>query len=113
MVESHQLNLAGLEAEGCTTAMILRGFDRLRRQVALRVAGQEGTFVGYDRVEMLFDTGVPSDLLCLVCCVLDRTSPHHHKVRYAAYAVIGESGDRHTDLLIAYAVGTTVVPRKS
>ena len=112
IIESQQLTLTDGDAEGCTAATILQAFDRLRRQVALRVAGSEGVFAGYDIVEILFASSVPSDRLCLVGCVLEQPAQRHHQVRYTAYAVLDAQspGVQSTDLLIAYAIGTTVLP---
>ena len=115
IIESQQLTLTDGDAEACTAATILQAFDQLRKQVALRVAGSEGVFAGYDTVEILLASSLPSDRLCLVGWVLGQPAPRHHKVRYTAYAVLDAQspGIQSTYLLIAHAIGTTVMPCES
>ena len=111
VVASERMNATGV-TRVISAATILKGFDRLRRRIAMRMAGEEGAFVGYERIELFFENEVSSDGLCLVGWVLPSPSSSHHRVRYSAYTLLSDEragvGDR--DLLIAHAVGTTVLP---
>ena len=80
----------------------------------MRIAGEEGAFAGYERVEFLFESELESDGLCLVGWLVPRPSPNFHRVRYSAYTLLPRqrAGERDRDLLIAHAVGTTVLPTR-
>lgn len=113
VVESELLILDDRLKRRFSAATILRGFDRLRRALALRIADQEGAFAGYEEFELLLAT-VPPDRIRLVGRLVGRPALKHHRVSYVAYAALEapspSDDDLAFDLLIAHAVGTTVLP---
>ena len=113
-MESELLRLDGGVRERFSAATILQGFDRLRRQLAWRVADQEGAFAGYEEFVLLWASS-PSDTISLVGRTVGKPAPMRHRVSYAAYAELrtrgGGDDDASFDLLIAHAVGTTVLPK--
>lgn len=114
VVASGRLNATGVN-HVVSAATILKGFDRLRRRIAMRIAGEEGAFAGYERIELFFENDVSSDGLCLVGWVLPSLSLSHHRVCYSAYILLPDecAGVGDLDLLVAHAVGTTVLPTRT
>lgn len=114
VVASERLNATGV-THAVSAATILQGFDRLRRRIAMRIAGEEGAFAGYERLELFFENDVSSDGLCLVGWVLPSRSSSHHRVCYSAYTLLPDEcgGVGHRDLLVAHAVGATVLPTRT
>lgn len=110
VVASEELVLDEAHRGQFCAATVLRAFDRLRRQLSLRLTGHEGLFAGYDWFELLHPDP-PAGTVCLVAQVTESNSAARHRVRYSAYGHL-ETGGRfgRIDLLVAHGVGTTVVP---
>jgi hypothetical protein len=112
VVESRVLTMSrGQSAPACVAA-IFKGFDQIRRDVAVRVAGQAGIFIGFDPIDLLLDTTPPSGTVLLVGSVLDRPTPKRHRVRYTAYVVLDApyAGAAGLHLLVVRAIGMTLTP---
>lgn len=74
-------------------ATVLRAFDRARRDVATRLLGHHGVFVGYDSL-LLAPATQGSDSVgsvLITASVLTRTG-NHHTVEYVARAWPGAAG---------------------
>jgi len=112
VVASQSVLLDDEQLRSFSAATVLQAFHRLGRELALRITGGEGLFVGYDRLELFQVEPPPARQLCIVAQAIDTTELARHRVCYAAYARLGgrRRHDRELDLLIAHAIGTTVVP---
>lgn len=112
VVESLVLTMPDGQSVPACIAATLKGFDQIRRQVAMRIAGQDGIFVGYDPMELFITTSPPSSTVLLVGSIIDVPSARRHRVRYTAYSVIrdrsGSAPSAH--LLVVHAVGITLTP---